>query len=95
MYDHTYESCTIASSIPTGMESSVEDVRTDWSIVRRRAVILSGKQDGKPYVREDITDSLNVISECLKNHAASFGPARNSEWFLTLKSDAAKDLVMS
>ena len=37
-----------------------------------------------------------MISECLKKHVASFGPlARNSEWCLTLKSDAAKDLVMS
>ncbi len=33
-----------------GMDTSVE---ADWSIVRRRSVILSGKQDGKPYVRED------------------------------------------
>ena len=76
-----------------GMETSVE---ADWSIVRRRSVILSGKQDGKPYFRENFTDSLNEILECLKSHVSSFGPlARNSEWCLTLKSDAAKDLVMS
>ena len=70
--------------------------RTGRSSGGGRSVILSGKQDGKPYVREDFTDSLNEILECLKIHVASFGPlARNSEWCLTLKSDAAKDLMMS
>ena len=77
------------------MEASVEDDGTDWAIVRRRSVILSGKKEGKPYVREDFTDSLNSILTCLKDHVAAFGPlARNSEWCLTLKSDAAKDIVL-
>ena len=32
----------------------------------------------------------------LKNHVAAFGPlARNSEWCLSLKTDAAKDRVLS
>ena len=49
-------------------------------IVRRRSVILSGKKEGKPYVREDFTDSLNSILTCLKDHVARFGPlAINSE----------------
>ena len=58
----------------------MEDDGTDWAIVRRRPVILSGKKEGKPYVREDFTDSLNSILTCLKDHVAAFGPlARNSE----------------
>ena len=77
------------------MEASAEDDGTDWAIVRRRSVILSGKKEGKPYVREDFTDSLNSILTCLKDHVAAFGPlARNSDWCLTLKSDAAKDIVL-
>ena len=42
-----------------GMETSVE------ADSGRSSVILSRKQDGKPYVREDFTDSLNEILECL------------------------------
>ena len=81
---------------PTRMKSPVEDLGTDWSIVRRRSVILSGKQEDRPYVREDFSESLVSILESVKDNVASFGPlARNSEWFLSLKSDAAKDRMMS
>ena len=45
--------------------ASVDD-GTDWAIVRRRSVILSGKKEGKPYVREDFTDSLGSIIESVK-----------------------------
>ncbi len=45
------------------MAASVDD-GTDWAIVRRRSVILSGKKEGKPYVREDSTDSLVSILVC-------------------------------
>ena len=78
------------------MAAAVDDGGTDWSIARRRSLILSGKKEGKPYVREDFTDCLNDVLEGLKNHVAAFGPlARNSEWCLTLKTDAAKDRVLS
>ena len=69
----------------------------DWAIARRRSLILSGKKDGKPYVREDFSECLVAILEGpLKSHVAAFGPlARNSEWCLALKTDAAKDRVLS
>ena len=42
------------------------------------------------------SESLVSILESVKDNVASFGPlARNSEWFLSLKSDAAKDRMMS
>ncbi len=76
-------------------EMAAVDDETGWAVARRRSVILSGKKDGKPFVREDFTDSLNEILTCLKDHVAAFGPlARNSEWCLTLKTDAAKDIVL-
>ena len=57
---------------------------------------VNGAAPPNSIVCDHFTDSLNAILECLKNHVASFGPlARNSEWCLTLKSDTAKDLVMS
>ena len=70
---------------------------TDWAIARRRSLILSGKKDGKPYVREDFSECLvEVLEGSLNNHVAAFGPlARNSEWCLTLKTDAAKDRALS
>ena len=62
------------------MAAAVDDGGTDWSIARRRSLILSGKKEGKPYVREDFTDCLNDVLEGLKNHVAAFGHlARNSE----------------
>ena len=77
------------------MAASVDD-GTDWAIVRRRSVILSGEKEGKPYVREDFTDSLVSILESVKENVASFCPlARNSEWFLSLRSDVAKDKMLS
>ena len=76
-------------------EMAAVDDETGWAVARRRSVILSGKKDGKPFVREDFTDSLNEILTCLKDHVAAFGPlARNSEWCLTLKTDAAKNIVL-
>ena len=78
------------------MAAAVDDGGTDWSIARRRSLILSGKKEGKPYVKEDFTDCLNDVLEGLKNDVATFGPlAKNSEWCLTLKTDAAKDRVLS
>ena len=71
------------------------DGGTDWAIASQLYIRGGGGKEGTPYVREDFTDSLNSILECLKNHVASIGPlARNSEWCLTLKSNAAKDLVL-
>ena len=69
----------------------------DWAIARRRSLILSGKKDGKPYVREDFSECLvEILEGSLKSHVAAFGPlARNSEWCLALKTDAAKDRVLS
>ena len=59
-------------------------------------MILSGKKEGKPYVREDFTDSLVSILESVKENVASFGPlAWNSEWLLSLRSDVAKDKMLS
>ena len=59
-------------------------------------MIVSGKKEGKPFVREDFTDSLVSILENVKENLASFGPlARNSEWFLSLKTDVAKDNMLS
>ena len=76
-------------------EMAAVDDETGWAVARRRSVILSGKKDGKRFVREDFTDSLNEILTCLKDHVVAFGPlARNSEWCLTLKTDAAKDIVL-
>ena len=74
-----------------------DDAIPAWAIVRRRSVILSGKKDGKPYVREDFTDSLVSILESVKEkNVCSFGPlARNAEWFLRLILDVAKDKVLS
>ena len=79
------------------MADSGDDGGTDWAIARWRSLIRSGKKDGKPYVREDFTDCLNdVLEGLLKNHVAAFGPlARNSEWCLTLKTDADKDRALS
>ena len=76
--------------------AAAADDGTDWAIIRRRSVIVSGKKEGKPFVREDFTDSLVSILENVKENLASFGPlARNSEWFLSLKTDVAKDNMLS
>ena len=76
--------------------AAAADDRTDWAIIRRRSVIVSGKKESKPFVREDFTDSLVSILENVKENLASFGPlARNSEWFLSLKTDVAKDNMLS
>ena len=76
--------------------AAAADDGTDWAIIRRRSVIVSGKKEGKPFVREDFTDSLVSILENVKENVASFGPlARNSEWFLSLKTDVAKDNMLS
>ena len=55
------------------MAAAVDDGGTDWSIARRRSPILSGKKEGKPYVREDFTDCLNDVLEGLKNRVWSLG----------------------
>ena len=36
---------------------------TDWAIARRRSLILSGRKDGKPYVREDFSECLVEVLE--------------------------------
>ena len=40
---------------------SAEDLDSDWSIVRRRSVILSEKQESRPYLRKAFSESLNEI----------------------------------
>ena len=54
------------------MAAAVDD-GTDWAIITRRSVIVSGKKEGKPFVREDFTDSLLSILENVKENVASFG----------------------
>ena len=76
--------------------ATAADDGTVWETIRRRSVILSGKQDGKPFAREDFSSPLVSILENVKVNVASFGPlARNTEWFLSLKSDIAKDKMLS
>ena len=55
-------------------EMAAVDDETGWAVAIRRSVILSGKKDGKPFVREDFTDSLNEILTCLKDHVAALLP---------------------
>ena len=63
---------------------------------RPPAVRRVAKDDGLAAKAEHFSESLVSILESVKDNVASFGSlARNSEWFLSLKSDAAKDRMMS
>ena len=69
----------------------------EWKVLERRSVILSGPVEGRTYFREDFVDGLQaVLTGAITNHVLSFGPlSRNNEWYLCLKIDAAKDLLLS
>ena len=69
----------------------------DWKILERRSVILSGPIEGRTYFRGDFLDGLQaVLTGAVNSHVLSFGPlARNNEWYLCLKTDRAKDQLLS
>ena len=69
----------------------------DCKVLERRSVILYGPMEGRSYFREDFSKGLvEVLGGPIKEHVLSFGPlSRNNEWYLCLRSDAAKDRLLS
>ena len=69
----------------------------EWKVLERQTVILLGPIEGRTYFREDFVEGLQaLLGGAVIDHVLSFGPlSRNNEWYLCLKSDAAKDHLLS
>ena len=92
------EMATAAGDVRCGVPAAVDidPVAGPARPPPRPLVVRIAKDDGLAAKAEDFSESLVSILESVKDNVASFGSlARNSEWFLSLKSDAAKDRMMS
>ena len=69
----------------------------DCKVLERRSVILYGPMEGRTYFREDFSKGfVEVLGGPIKEHVLSFGPlSKNNEWYLCLRTDAAKDRLLS
>ena len=66
-----------------------------WSTACSRTLILSGERSSTPYFREDFLDGLKLVLGDEISHIVSFGPlAKNTEWFLMVKSEKARDQLL-
>ena len=67
-----------------------------WISARSRTLILSGDRAGTPYFREDFLNGLKLVLGDGISQIVSFGPlAKNTEWFLMVKSERARDNLLA
>ncbi|KAI0229516.1 hypothetical protein LSAT2_020048, partial [Lamellibrachia satsuma] len=67
-----------------------------WTSARSRTLILSGDRAGTPYFREDFLNGLKLVLGDGISQIVSFGPlAKNTEWFLMVKSERARDNLLA
>ena len=68
----------------------------DYLAMKRRSLILSAPREGRFFLREYFLPSLQSVIGKIPENVVSFGPlAKNNEWHIVLKSDEAKNKLLS
>ena len=64
--------------------------------MKRRSLILSAPRERRFFLREYFLGSLQSVIGRIQDNVVSFGPlAKNNEWHIVLKSEEAKNKLLS
>ena len=68
----------------------------DYISMKCRSLILSAPREGRFFLREYFPPSLQSVIGKIPDNVVSFGPlATNNEWHIVLKSEDAKNKLLS